>query len=324
MTRGAAVVLGSVLLGACAMPMPLRVASWALDGIAYLTTEKSVTDHGISLVAQQDCALWRGFIGEQICRSEDGTAIAVAAAEGPASGFGAETGAAMAGSGSDDRTLATLAPAAGSAGPDVAAFGAAQKVSGKKAEYRQDRVVGVSRLQATERPAEDIPILLTADEVVYDRELGAITASGHVEVSRDDRVLIADSLTFNERTDVLTASGNVTLLEIDGEVLFAQSMELSGDLKDGIIEDLGLIFADGSRFAAGEGRHSDVRIIELRNAAYSPCRLCVVDRTRPSLWGRAEQVQARVLAYLPAVVHRRLDGWPDRRPAPDTWLAPGV
>ena len=85
--RGAAVVLGSVLLGACAIPVPLRVTSWALDGIAYLATEKSVTDHGISLVAQQDCALWRGFIGEQICRSEDGPAIAVAAAEGPASGI---------------------------------------------------------------------------------------------------------------------------------------------------------------------------------------------------------------------------------------------
>ncbi len=323
--RGAAVVLGSVLLGACAMPVPLRVTSWVLDGIAYLATEKSVTDHGISLVAQQDCALWRGFIGEQICRSEDGTAITVAAAEGPASGFGAETGAALAGSGSDDRTLATLAPAAGPAGPDVAAFGAAQKVSGKTAEYRQDKVVvGVSWRLAAEPMGEDIPILLTADEVVYDRGLGAITASGHVEVSHADRVLIADSITYNERMDVLTASGNVTLLETDGEVLFAQHMELSGDLKDGIIEDLGLIFADGSRFAASEDRRSDVRIIELRNAAYSPCRLCIVDRTRPSLWGRPEQVQVRVLAYLPAVVHRRLYGWPDRRPAPDAWLAPGV
>ena len=320
--RGAAVVLCSVLLGACAMPVPVKVASWALDGIAYLTTEKSVTDHGISLMAQQDCALWRGLMGEQICQSEDG--IAVAAAEGPASGFGAETGAAMGGSGSDDRMLAALAPAAGPAGPDVAAFGAAQKVSGKKAEYRQDRVTGVYWLQGGERLAEDVPIRLTADEVVYDRKLGAITASGHVEASRADRVLIADSITYNERTDVLTASGNVTLLEIDGEVLFAQYMELSGDLKDGIIEDLGLIFADGSRFAAGGGRRADVRIIELRTAAYSPCRLCVVDRTSPSLWGRPEQVQARVLAYLPAVAHRRQYGWPDRRPAPDTWLGRGV
>ncbi len=143
---------------------------------------------------------------------------------------------------------------------------------------------GPGPARAAERPADDIPILLTADEVVYDRELGVITASGNVEVSRADRVLIADTITYNERADVLTASGNVTLLEIDGEVLFAQHMELSGDLKDGVVEDLGLIFTDGSRFAASGGRRSDARIIELRNAVYSPCRLCIVDRTRPPLW----------------------------------------
>jgi len=40
--------------------MPLQVASWALDGISYIMTEKSVTDHGISVVAQKDCAVWRG------------------------------------------------------------------------------------------------------------------------------------------------------------------------------------------------------------------------------------------------------------------------
>ncbi len=323
--RGTAPILCSVVLAACSLPMPVKIGSWVADGIAYLTTEKSVTDHGISLVARKNCALWRAIKGEKICQDEDETALAVAAAEGPASGYGAETGAALGAFGSDDRTLATLAPAAGPAGPDVAAFGAAQKVSGKTAEYRQDKVVvGVSWRLAAEPMGEDIPILLTADEVVYDRGLGAITASGHVEVSHADRVLIADSITYNERMDVLTASGNVTLLETDGEVLFAQHMELSGDLKDGIIEDLGLIFADGSRFAASGDRRSDVRIIELRNAAYSPCRLCIVDRTRPSLWGRPEQVQVRVLAYLPAVVHRRLYGWPDRRPAPDAWLAPGV
>ncbi len=177
--RGTALILCSALLAACSLPMPVKIASWVVDGIAYLTTEKSVTDHGISLVVRKDCALWRGIKGEKICQDEDETALAAAAAEGPASGYGAETGAALGGSGSDDRTLATLAPAAGPAGPDVAAFGAAQNVSGKKAEYRQDR-------------------------------------------------------------------------------------------------------------------------------------------------GRPEQAQARVLAHRPAVVRRRLYGRPDRRPAPDTWLGPGL
>ena len=45
---------GALLVTGCAVPVPLQVASWALDGISIITTEKSVTDHGISIVAQQD------------------------------------------------------------------------------------------------------------------------------------------------------------------------------------------------------------------------------------------------------------------------------
>ena len=129
--RSAPLVLCSVLLGACAIPLPLKFATYALDGIAYLTTEKSVTDHGISLVAQQDCALWRGVTGEQICRSEDGTAIAVAAAEGQSIGN------AEGGYSSDAWTLMALAPAAGPADPDAVAFWVADEPCGGYGECRQ-------------------------------------------------------------------------------------------------------------------------------------------------------------------------------------------
>ena len=49
----------------------LQVASWALDGISYIATGKSVTDHGISAVTQRDCALLRGFTEGQVCRDAD-------------------------------------------------------------------------------------------------------------------------------------------------------------------------------------------------------------------------------------------------------------
>ncbi len=129
--RSVPLVLCSVLLGACSIPVPLKFMSWGLDGIAYLTAEKSVTNLGISLVVQQDCALWRGLTGEQICRSEDGTAIAVAAAEGQLAGN------AEGGYSSDDWTLVALAPAAGSADPDAAAIWAADEPCGGYGECRQ-------------------------------------------------------------------------------------------------------------------------------------------------------------------------------------------
>ncbi len=79
MKRFAALGAGIILLGGCALPVPIQVASWALDGISYLLTEKSVADHGISVLAQKDCALLRGLLDpEEFCRDFDDTATALA------------------------------------------------------------------------------------------------------------------------------------------------------------------------------------------------------------------------------------------------------
>ncbi|OHC79003.1 MAG: hypothetical protein A3G18_01660 [Rhodospirillales bacterium RIFCSPLOWO2_12_FULL_58_28] len=55
------------------------MASWALDGVSMLTSGKSVTDHGISILAKKDCAIWRGVKGDDICR--EGEDILTAFAE---------------------------------------------------------------------------------------------------------------------------------------------------------------------------------------------------------------------------------------------------
>lgn len=60
------------------MPVPLAVASYAsyasaaADGFSYASTGKSVTDHGVSYVMKEDCALWRGLVDGRICIEEAG------------------------------------------------------------------------------------------------------------------------------------------------------------------------------------------------------------------------------------------------------------
>lgn len=78
--RSAAVVAVPILLGGCALPLPVKIASWAIDGISYVATQKSVTDHGISLAMEKDCALLRGVTEGQVCR-EGEPEIAVALAK---------------------------------------------------------------------------------------------------------------------------------------------------------------------------------------------------------------------------------------------------
>jgi len=60
--------LGTILSGCAALPVPVQIASWALDGLSVITTQKSLTDHGLSMVSNQDCAIWRGFTEGEICR----------------------------------------------------------------------------------------------------------------------------------------------------------------------------------------------------------------------------------------------------------------
>ena len=80
---------GALLVTGCAVPVPLQVASWALDGISLITTEKSVTDHGISIVAQQDCSIWRGVTEGDVCRQWDGEATSLIAEAAGAKRVGA-------------------------------------------------------------------------------------------------------------------------------------------------------------------------------------------------------------------------------------------
>ncbi len=80
MKRFAVLGAGMLLLSGCALPVPLQVASWALDGISYLMTEKSVTDHGLSIVIQKDCAVLRFVVDAEskLCRDFDKMATALA------------------------------------------------------------------------------------------------------------------------------------------------------------------------------------------------------------------------------------------------------
>ena len=71
MARGAVAVIGGLLLGGCGLPVPLQIATWTLDGLSVLTTKKTMTDHGISMVTNQDCALWRGVVEGFVCRGDD-------------------------------------------------------------------------------------------------------------------------------------------------------------------------------------------------------------------------------------------------------------
>ncbi len=78
MLRRLLIIVCPLLVGACALPLPLQIAAWAADGITYLMTSKSMSDHGLSAAVGRDCAVYRAVTEGAICRedADSGTVLA--------------------------------------------------------------------------------------------------------------------------------------------------------------------------------------------------------------------------------------------------------
>ena len=127
------------------------------------------------------------------------------------------------------------------------------------------------------------PVLLIADRVEYDTEANVVTASGNVEVTRGERRLLSDMLRYDQDADLMEAEGNVALLDPTGDTLFADRVVLSGDLREGVAEQLRARLADNSLLAATGGRRTGGVRTDFERAVYSPCPLCP-NSDAPPLW----------------------------------------
>ncbi|MBF0094574.1 MAG: SPOR domain-containing protein [Alphaproteobacteria bacterium] len=69
------VILSGLLASGCALPPAVVVASYAAEGVSYVSTGKSVTDHGVSVVMNGDCSLWRGLVEGRVCEDRPDAAF---------------------------------------------------------------------------------------------------------------------------------------------------------------------------------------------------------------------------------------------------------
>lgn len=136
----------------------------------------------------------------------------------------------------------------------------------------------------TDGDGGDPPVLLQADEADYDENANVVTARGNVEISQEERILLADQVSYNLDTDVITAEGNVSLLQPGGDVMFADRVQLTGDLKQGALRAFRMLMTDNSRVAAASAIRTGGNRTEMRKAIFSPCELCRDDPSASPLW----------------------------------------
>ncbi len=80
--RSLILAAAAISLSGCGLPPIVTYASYGADIFSYLATGKSVTDHGISVVLEKDCALLRALDGP-ICIEEEEEIVAHRPARNP-------------------------------------------------------------------------------------------------------------------------------------------------------------------------------------------------------------------------------------------------
>jgi LPS-assembly protein len=116
------------------------------------------------------------------------------------------------------------------------------------------------------------PVDLTADSLSHDEDSQIITATGNVELIQGRRILRADQIRYDLQNDKAMATGNVVLTEANGDVFFAEEVELENEMQKGFVTGFQAYLAEGGRFTAKEGeRQRAGRLIVMKDATYTPC-----------------------------------------------------
>jgi len=122
------------------------------------------------------------------------------------------------------------------------------------------------------QPVSAQEISFEADRIDYDQDRDIVTASGNVRAARQGATLAADSVEWNRKDGTLIARGDVLLVNQNGDKAYADEMDVTDSLRDGIIDNLLIVTQNGNRLAAVKGQRTG-EIYVLDHAAYTPCRV---------------------------------------------------
>jgi LPS-assembly protein len=128
------------------------------------------------------------------------------------------------------------------------------------------------------------PMLLQADQLVYDSDGQSVSAIGHVEIVDDTRILNADNVTYDQKNDKVTASGHVSVTDDKGNVAFADHVVLTDRMRNGALAGFGALIGKNGRLAAASAQRIQDRLVIAQRAVYTPCKICAQKGQRTPLW----------------------------------------
>ena len=128
------------------------------------------------------------------------------------------------------------------------------------------------------------PMLLQADEMIYDNENNRVTAKGNVEIYYGNYTLLADQVIYDRNANTLAAQGNVRIKDPDGAIITSNQMTLTDDFRDGFIDALRVVTKDDTRIVAQTASREAGNVTVFHNGWFTPCKPCEENPDKPPTW----------------------------------------
>lgn len=139
------------------------------------------------------------------------------------------------------------------------------------AQDLQDRPIDPPVPTATTETLGEDEIEFSASVLEYDSNNEVVTATGDVRLFRRGERLRADRVIWNRETGKVVAEGDIAVTNPQGDVAYGDRIELTDSLRDGVVDNMLVVLEEGGRLAARRGERVEGGVINVEDAAYTPC-----------------------------------------------------
>ncbi|HWA30486.1 MAG TPA: LPS assembly protein LptD [Rhizomicrobium sp.] len=130
----------------------------------------------------------------------------------------------------------------------------------------------------------DTGYVLKADTVTYDVNAKVVVANGHVEIDHNGRIVTADKVSYDQNTDTVVADGNVVMMAPDGTVVFSPRVQLSDEMKNGVMDGFRALLGKTGRLAAVRATRENGTVTAMERAVFTHCKICNKPGQRTPIW----------------------------------------
>ena len=141
-----------------------------------------------------------------------------------------------------------------------------------------------SQFDVPRKADSNLPMLLQADQMIYDNRNNRVIARGNVEIYYGNYTLQADKVIYERGNNLLKAEGNVRIKEPNGALINTNRITLTDDFRDGFIQSLKIVTAQDARIAAARAVREKGDTTVFERAVYTPCKPCEDNPDKAPTW----------------------------------------